>query len=301
MAICRVPLPKTPPPDDETNGDHPCCGSPISLANGNTFIAETDINMPGLGGGLHLARRWNSVWPQDEIAKAIGLFGPQWRSTYEEYVFLGNYNYMKYARADGSFWSFGYDSDAGAWRPAAPANESASLVQGPTTWTLTFKNGETRVFDSTTGNLLSIADRNGNTTQLSYDGTNRLTTVTDAAGRSLTFSYGSPNSFLVTGVTSSVGSYSVSYSYDAQNRLKQVTYPDQSTLNFAYDANSLISSVTDSQGKVLESHTYDIDARGLTSSRANGVDAVTITYPVTYNPASLALYDPGATVGEGGE
>src|SRR5215831_4799603 len=95
MAICRVPLPKTPPPDDETNGDHPCCGSPISLASGNTFIAETDINMPGLGGGLHLARRWNSVWPQDEIAKAIGLFGPQWRSTYEEYVFLGNYNYMK--------------------------------------------------------------------------------------------------------------------------------------------------------------------------------------------------------------
>jgi YD repeat-containing protein len=105
--------------------------------------------------------------------------------------------------------------------------------------------------------------------------------VTDAVGRSLSFTYGSPSSFLVTGVTASVGSFAVTYNYDTSGRLSQVVYPDQSTVNFAYDSQSLISSVTDSQGKVLESHTYDSNQRGLTSSQANGVNGVTITYPIT--------------------
>jgi hypothetical protein len=41
----------------------------------------------------------------------------------------------------------------------------------------------------------------------------------------------------------------------------------------------MITTVKDSQGKILESHTYDALGRGLTSSRANGVDAVSVTYP----------------------
>ena len=40
----------------------------------------------------------------------------------------------------------------------------------------------------------------------------------------------------------------------------------------------LITAVTDSNGKILESHTYDGLGRGLTSSRANGVEAVSVTY-----------------------
>jgi YD repeat-containing protein len=58
-----------------------------------------------------------------------------------------------------------------------------------------------------------------------------------------------------------------------------VTKPDLTTLSFEYDSNGFISAVKDSDGKILESHTYDSKGRGLTSSRAGGVDAVTITYP----------------------
>ncbi|MGD1105283.1 MAG: hypothetical protein ABSA59_24825 [Terriglobia bacterium] len=58
-----------------------------------------------------------------------------------------------------------------------------------------------------------------------------------------------------------------------------MTYPDTSALNFTYDPNSsMLLSVTDSQGKLLESHTYDAQDRGLTSSRAYGVDSVSLTY-----------------------
>jgi YD repeat-containing protein len=69
------------------------------------------------------------------------------------------------------------------------------------------------------------------------------------------------------------------YTYDSASRLTKVTYPDGSALNFTYDPNSsMILSVTDSQGKLLESHTYDAQNRGLTSARAYGVDSVSLSY-----------------------
>jgi YD repeat-containing protein len=256
-------------------GSNATAGRPICLLDGNTYIDQTDFNIPGLGNGLSLVRRWNSVWPSSQSAFQIGLFGPNWRSTYEERVFLGSDGYVKYARSDGRFWSFGIGGPG--WAVAAPANAGATLVRGGTYWTLTLKSGEQRHFDINSGSLTAIIDRNGNTTQLSYDGLNRLVTVTDPASRHLTFTYQNNTSFLVTSVTSDVG-LTVSYAYDNNNRLSQVTLPDQSTLTFQYDSNSNITAVRDTNGKVLESHTYDSSHRGLTSSRANGVESLSITY-----------------------
>jgi len=250
----------------------------ISLASGNTNIHQSDLRIPGLGGGLRLKRTWNSLWPATQSGFQIGLFGPNWRSTYEERVFVGADNYIKYGRSDGSFWSFGWSS-YGTYIPAAPQNVTATLVWsnsgGP--WTLTFQNGEQRLFDNTSGKLTAIIDRNGNITTLSYDSLGRLATVTDPASRHLYFNYSTGTGSLVTSVTTDVG-LTVTYSYDSNGRLTQVTEPDGSTLAFQYDANSFVSAVLDSQGKILESHTYDTSGRGLTSSRANGVDAITVSY-----------------------
>lgn len=253
-------------------------GRPISLASGDTFIEENDVKVPGLSGGLMLSRTWNSMWPPTQSAFQTGLFGPNWRSTYEERIFVGSDNYIKYSRSDGSFWSFAYAGSA--YVPVAPANVIASLTldSSNTQWTLTFQNGEQRIFSYASGWLTSIVDRNGNVTQLSYDGINRLVTVADPGGRHLYFGYQNGSSYLITGVTSDVG-ISLSYSYDTEGRLTQVTEPDATTLSFAYDSNSRITTVTDSNGKVLESHTYDSQGRGLTSSRANGVESITVSYP----------------------
>src|SRR5262249_39739582 len=38
-------------------------GHPISLATGDTYIEQSDVSIPGLGGGLTLGRTWNSIWP----------------------------------------------------------------------------------------------------------------------------------------------------------------------------------------------------------------------------------------------
>ena len=273
-----------PPPDNcpKCGKGGAAAGHPINLTNGNTYIEERDVAIPELGGGLTLERTWNSMWPTVLGPFQTGMFGPNWRSTYEERVFLGSGavygGYMLYLRADGGMWVF--TANGSNWTLASPASSVATLTQnGTTTWTLAFQNGAQRIFSYTSGSLTSIKDPNGNTTTLTYDVSNRLTTVTDPASRTLTFTYGNssfPNQ--VTSLSSSVG-ISYSYSYDTQGRLSQVTKPDLTTVSFTYNAQSLITAVTDSQGKTLESHTYDTKNRGLTSSRANGVDAVTITYP----------------------
>lgn len=266
----------------ETRSDCPNCSNPVSLATGNTYIEEADVSIPGLSSGMRLVRRWNSIWPSTQSASQVGLFGPNWRSTYEEQVFIGSDYYIKYSRSDGSFWSFGTSSGTpGSWALAAPQNVSATLTTPNTAtpyWTITFQNGEQRRFDGTSGMLTAIIDRNGNTTAVAYDGTNRLATITDPASRHLNFGYGSSSSHLVTSVTSDFG-ISLSYAYDGQNRLSVVTNPDLSTLTFGYNAQSLITSVTDINGKILESHTYDSSGRGLTASRAAGVESVTLSYP----------------------
>jgi YD repeat-containing protein len=79
-------------------------------------------------------------------------------------------------------------------------------------------------------------------------------------------------------VTSDVG-ITWSYAYDSQGRLSQITKPDNTTISFQYDSNSNITAVLDTNGIILESHTYDAYNRGLTSSRANGVESLTVQYP----------------------
>jgi len=277
---CPPPPPSSPgsgPGPGPSSPTTPVSSLPVYLTSGNTYIEGTDLSLPGLGGGLSLRRQWISPWPAGEALLSVGIFGPIWRSTFEEKVFMSADNWLRYARGDGSFWAFGYSH--GAWIVASPAPASATLSQTATNWLITFQSGEKRLFSLTTGQLTAIIDRNGNTTQIAYDSSNRVATVTDPASRHLYFNYGNtswPN--VVSSVTSDFG-VTLSYSYDTSGRLVQITRPDLTTINYTYNAQSQITQVTDSNGKVLESHTYDSSGRGLTASQANGVNAVTYSYP----------------------
>jgi YD repeat-containing protein len=253
---------------------------PINLTTGNTYITQTDLSVPGLGGGLFLTRTWNSILPAPQMAYG-GMFGKNWRSNLEERLIYNSPDkFLKATKADGAVWSFATETASSqiGYRTIAPANELTRVTSGDTTYTLVAKDGTRKLFDSTTGLLTSILDRNGNATQFAYDTANRLTTVTDAAARHLYFNYPDASATLVSSVTSDVG-ITLTYTYDSQGRLSRVTKQDNTTVAFDYDANSMITAVRDNDGKILESHTYDALGRGITSTRANAVDSVTITYP----------------------
>jgi YD repeat-containing protein len=216
------------------------------------------------------------------------MFGLGWSSNVEERIYVGSDYLVKHLRGDGSIWSYGfsaYSSDGSGdalYLTAGPRNGGTAAQLDSTHFTITLKSGEQKTFDQTTGALLSTADRNGNQTLFSYDSSSRLVTVTDAASRHLYFTYsqvsvGSMTVNVVTSVTSDFG-VALSYQYDAAARLVKVTAPDNTFVTFSYSPAGLITAVLDTNGRTLESHTYDPLGRGLTSSRAGGVDAVTVSY-----------------------
>lgn len=291
---CEIATYECPPPPCPTCDQ---AGNPINLATGNTYIQQSDVALPGVGGGLNLTRTWNSI-PGRSV---YGMFGHQWTSNFEEQIGIGADGMIEHSRGDGATLTYGFGGGYGStggtptFSPAAPLNSGAILVYngyiaGFPSWALTSKNGELRVFTGPVGAnliapppcpLVAIIDRNGNTTALGYN-SGLLTTVTDAASRHLYFSYGSVSVggfsvAVVTSVTSDFG-VSLSYQYDNMADLVQVTKPDATFVSFAYNPAGLLTTVKDSNGKLLESHTYDALGRGLTSSRAGGVDSVTISY-----------------------
>ena len=167
--VCDMQSYQCPPHVDNVCPTCPKAGHPIALSTGNTYIEQPDIRVPGLSRGLTLVRVWNS-----RTGYAVGLFGRGWRSTYEESIFVDSENYIDYSRGDDSIWSFGFygmdpagTGDSVFWT-AAPANGGASLqstilrVPAKSYWTLTFKDGEKRVFDMALQRLTAIVDRNGN-------------------------------------------------------------------------------------------------------------------------------------------
>jgi YD repeat-containing protein len=284
ISVCYFKTDQCRPKNAHFETRCPSCktaGHPIDLTSGNTFIEQSDFAIPGLGGGLSLTRTWNSMWPVAQQQYEVGMFGTNWRSTYEERIYMGSDNYTKYLRADGSIWSWG--SGSGGLRSVAPADENAVLTLANRIWTITFKNGTKKTFDYNSGLLKTIVDRNGNTTTIAYDSNNRLSTVTDAANRTITFNYPNSSSQLVSSVVSAAGTFT--YQYDGQ-LLTKVTRPDNKFMTFEYGDGSplygvppLVTAIKDTDSKLLEGHHYDAIGRGLSSTRANGVDSVTITYP----------------------
>jgi YD repeat-containing protein len=255
-------------------------GAPVNLTEGNVWIQQRDYSVPGLGGGLELSRTWNSRWMYATPPTLAGMFGSGWRSTFEEQLMPLSTDTLIYWRGDGSGWTFTYNSALNSYLLSSPPDERAQLMMNPATsgFTLTFADGTQKVFNGQ-GLLAAVVDRNNNQTTLAYDWSNRLTSVTSPGGSTLTFTYGDPNNPLqVTTAQDSVGTVAT-YTYDSSSRLTKVTYPDGSALNFTLDPNSsMILSVTDSQGKLIESHTYDAQNRGLTSSQAYGVNSVSLSY-----------------------
>jgi RHS repeat-associated protein len=256
-------------------------GQPINLTTGDVWISKNDYSVPGLAGGLSITRTWNSLWNQSSPPFETGMFGRGWTSDFEERLQVFNSTHIIYWRGSGNTWIF--EAPVGctgcAYNLISPANQQASLQydSATTLYTLSFINGTTKVF-SNSGWLLEAIDRNGNQTTVLYDSSDRITTISAPGGQWISFTYGDSQYVNLATSTQDAAGTVATFSYDDSN-LTQVVYADGSQINYTYDTADNIISVSDSKEKVLETHTYDTSGRGLSSSRADSVDLITIAYP----------------------
>ena len=154
----------------------------VNLAIAGLVQSDADVSIAGVGPSLELARTYNS---QD---RRIGMFGRGWTSTFETRVYENCVTKdVTLLRGDGRREFYQWDGVSGYLTPAGYTTKLAKIGGGG--WTLTETNGYVTTF-RTDGRMTSVADADGQQLNLTWNGSNQLTTVTDAVtGRTLTFTY----------------------------------------------------------------------------------------------------------------
>ena len=118
----------------------------------------------------------------------------------------------------------------------------------------------------------------------SYDNANRMTSIlrslvnsTGANGPTATtqasVSYAFNNANRLTSATDNVSNRTVSYGYDSDQNVNQVTYPGGTVANYGYDARNALSTISDAGGYQLVGYTLDQAKRLVKQSLANGLEA----------------------------
>ena len=173
---------------------------------------------------------------------------------------------------------------------AAPDGNFDKLIRWTDgTYSLTTTTQVRYDFDSN-GRLVSIADRNDNTTAVAYDGSGLLASVTDAGGRSLTFA-GSGG--LLSSVTDPIGR-AVSFTYTS-GKLTSVSNLLGGSTAYTYNGSNLLLTETNPLGNLVFDNTYDSANRVVKQKRIhNGGDTYTCLYYGTA-PSYTDSNCPGVT------
>ena len=243
-----------PPVFDPTNPladpNHPVSWTPdpVNTASGDFNHLHTDLAIPGRGIPLDFTRSYHSG---SDTTRSLGQ---GWTHGFDMYlVFEGSDVTVFYPQGHAVIFVF----SGGVYVPR-PGVFDTFVDNGDGTFTFTTVS-EIRYDFSSAGVLTSIADRNDNTTTLTYTA-GLLTSVTDPGGRSLTFSYDDvqhPN--FITKVTDPLptpDTRTVEFTYDANGDLVQVTDVKGGTTIYAYDNHRLIS-LTDANDHVAVQNIYD--------------------------------------------
>lgn len=263
-------------------------GKPVNVATGKLWYRTTDAQLSGPF-GLRFAR-----WYDNQSTYSLDM-GFGWRHSYSNYLDLTNKTNGLIVAHDAEDRQTHFNGvGAGGSAYDNTTGSTLALSGDGNTYTLTTWDARVYLFNSS-GLLTSLKDRIGNVQTLTRDGAHasRISTVTDALGRSLTFGYDGANR--ITSVTSSPSGISASFTYDSgtncgTGNLCSATEPDSNTWHYYYDedgsgANNL-TSVIDPAGVIEEANAYSGDkctsqARGSPAqnnlSFAYGSNSTTVT------------------------
>jgi hypothetical protein len=238
---CADPDPVTPENRDKNDGNPNKCdapdlsvGNPVNVANGNKYEEALDLSISTPGIPLEFKRAYNGH------SSADGPLGYGWTH---------NFNLRVQVKAASPKRVIVWDSDGRAlyFTEISQVNgvitflgESGvkdRLQQVATGEYFLLRNGGKLTYqfasDSSNGRLLGISDLNGNTLALTYTGA-LLTQVSNNFGKADMIQYNGNNR--ISSVTDAKGQ-SITYGY-TNGDLTSVIYPDTNSMSYTYSNHS---------------------------------------------------------------
>ncbi len=211
--------------DPEDDGCNVKAGKPVSVANGNVFLGETDFPLSGV---------MPANFKRYYFSKGIIMtgLGQMWSHTFDTRIIGFGGNTYKAINPDGSIVYYIDNDRDKIYDVALPKGERSKLIKNPNnTFVREFFDGTKEEFNAA-GYLTAMVDRNGNRITLARGTNNALTKITDPAGREINITNNTSNK--ITSITLPDGKV-FSYTYvSGTGFLGKVTYPDGSMKNYEY-------------------------------------------------------------------
>jgi RHS repeat-associated protein len=182
------------------------------------------------------------VSPTDEPFNALGK---GWSVEGLNRIYAVTGGVILYSGSGDALW-FTAPGGSGGSTYGSPAGDFSALVKnGNNTFTRTLKDGTKQEFD-TSGYQTAVVDRNGLRVTYTYDGSNRLTKITDPYSKVTTFTYSSGKLQSIEDPANRRTTFAFTGSSPTT-----VTLPDNSAWGYAYDGSGRLTSVTDPRSKIV--------------------------------------------------
>ncbi|WP_334181191.1 DUF6531 domain-containing protein [Methylobacter sp.] len=239
---------------DCSKGNVVSIGNPIHARTGNKWQHEIDISYGAFGLGFD--RYYNSAVNNDSAHIGSGWVHAYSRSSSVQAA--GSWVIIR--RPDGK--QFIFNLIAGIWRPDADVpdrlEELKNSSNARTGWRYTTANNSIETYN-VSGKLMAIADSSGLTQTLTYSDASTPATL-------------APTIDLLIRVTDSLGRQ-LNFTYDANSHINTLTDPAEGVYRYAYDANNNLASVTypDGTGKTYhyENTAFPYALTGITDENGN--------------------------------
>ncbi|ACM22016.1 RHS repeat protein [Geotalea daltonii FRC-32] len=207
-------------------------------------------------------------------------------TTYDNYDGLGNPGTITDSNGNATLYT--YDAVGRVLTVKAPGDTAATQI-GYTTGSCSSCGGVANRIDH-------MIFPEGNRLDFLYDTNGKLSKISDGLGNSLNYSYDSEGNKLKEEIKDPTGvlQKTLSYQYDALNRLKQVKNPDATYTEYGYDSLGNVTSSKDPKGSTITSQ-YDA-LRRVTATIQPGTITTGFSYNTNNNLATVTDGNNNSTV-----